>query len=230
MTEDPHTYAGLYALNALDGTMLTVFEGHLTSCEDCQREIAEFRATAGRLGALEIEQPPATLRASVLASISDVRQEAPSVVTPLRRRPRWFTPLAVAAALVLALGIMRTVGDRSSQITAASIVNASDTQEVPLSAPDGVRTVAYLSKSKNRIALSADGMQPAPAGKSYQLWLIGPKGPESAGLMEPTAGKHVAVLLSGTASGHQTVAITLEPKGGVVQPTGPVLVKGDYSL
>ncbi len=230
MNEDPHTYAGLYALDALDGAILTEFETHLALCDECQREVTEFRSTAGRLGSLEAVRPPAALRTSVLAAIGDVRQEAPSVVTPLRQRPRWFTPLAVAAALVFALGIMRTVSSQSSPTTAASVVNAADSQQVALSAPDGVRTVAYLSKSKNRIAVSADGMQPAPADKSYQLWLIGPNGPESAGLMEATAGKHLDVLLTGKASGHQTVAITLEPKGGGTQPTGPILVKGDYSL
>jgi anti-sigma-K factor RskA len=230
MTEDLHTYAGLYALDALDGPVLHEFEAHLANCADCRQEVDEFHSTAGRLASLEAAAPPPALRASVLTAIKDVRQEAPSTVTPLRRRPRWLAPLAVAAAIMLAFGIVRTAGGRSSQPTAASVVHAKDSRAIPLTGPDGVRTVAYFSPSLDRIAVSADGMDPAPDGKSYQLWLIGPGGPESAGLMEPTAGEHLDVLLAGKASGHQTVAITLEPRGGRPQPTGPILVKGDVTL
>jgi anti-sigma-K factor RskA len=226
MTEDLHTYAGLYALDAIDGEVLTEFEQHLSTCASCQQEVREFSSTASRLGSTIAVTPPPALRASVLSAIGNVRQEAPAIVTPIRRRPAWFAPFAVAAALVLAFGVLRTVNNRPATITAASVINARDARAITLTAPDGVQTKAYVSAKLDRVALTADGMTPAPAGKSYQLWLIGPNGAESAGIMDPPPGAPAAVLLKGKLSGHQKMSITLEPAGGLPQASGPTLVEG----
>jgi anti-sigma-K factor RskA len=229
MTEDLHTYAGLYALDAIDGEVLTEFEQHLSTCASCQQEVREFSSTASRLGSTIAVTPPPALRASVLSAIGNVRQEAPAIVTPIRRRPAWFAPFAVAAALVLAFGVLRTVNNRPATITAASVINARDARAITLTAPDGVQTKAYVSAKLDRVALTADGMTPAPAGKSYQLWLIGPNGAESAGIMEPPPGAPAAVLLKGKLSGHQKMSITLEPAGGLPQASGPTLVEGSLT-
>ena len=227
MTEDLHTYAGLYALDAIDGEVLTEFEQHLSTCTSCQQEVREFRATAGRLGSSMAVAPPPALRASVLTAIGNVRQDAPPIVTPIRRRPAWFAPFAVAAALVLAFGVLRTVTNRPDVITAQTVINARDARAITLTAPDGVQTKAYVSAKLDRVALTADGMTPAPAGKSYQLWLIGPNGAESAGIMDPPpGGAPAAVLLDGKLSGHQKMSITLEPAGGLPKASGPTLVEG----
>jgi anti-sigma-K factor RskA len=231
MTEDLHTYAGLYALDAIDGEVLTEFEQHLSTCASCQQEVREFSATAGRLGSSVAVAPPPALRDSVLSAIGNVRQEAPAIVTPIRRqRPAWFAPFAVAAALVLAFGVLRTVTNRPTAITAASVINARDARAITLTAPDGVQTKAYVSAKLDRVALTADGMTPAPPGKSYQLWLIGPKGAESAGIMDPPpGGAPAAVLLKGRLSGHQRMSITLEPAGGLPKASGPTLVEGSLT-
>jgi anti-sigma factor RsiW len=224
MTEDLHTYAGLYALDAIDGEVLTEFEDHLSICTSCQHEVREFRATAGRLGSSMAVAPPPALRDSVLAAIGNVRQEAPAIVTPIRRRPAWFAPFAVAAALVLAFGVLRTVTNRPTTITAESVINAPDARSFALTAPGGVTTMAFVSAKLNRVAVTADGMEPAPAGSNYELWLIGPNGKDSAGIMDPPpGGKHAAVLLNGKLDGHQKLAITLEP-------SGQVLVQGALAL
>jgi anti-sigma-K factor RskA len=230
MTEDLHTYAGLYALDAIDGEVLTEFEQHLSTCASCQQEVHEFRATAGRLGTSMAVAPPPALRDSVLAAIGNVRQEAPAIVKPIRRRPAWFAPFAVAAALVLAFGVLRTVNNRPDVITAQTVINARDARAITLTAPDGVQTKAYVSAKLDRVALTADGMTPAPAGKSYQLWLIGPNGADSAGIMDPPpGGVPAAVLLDGKLSGHQKMAITLEPAGGLPKASGPILVEGSLT-
>ena len=235
MTEDLHTYAGLYALDAIDSDVLTEFEQHLSSCPSCQQEVQEFRSTGGRLGASVAVAPPPALRAAVLGAIANVRQDAPTNVVPLRKRPSWLAPLAIAAALVLTFGVVRNITNRPATITAASVItadtviNADDARAIALTAPDGIQTKAFVSAKLNRVAITSDGMPPAAAGKSYQVWLIGPNGAESAGIMEPPAtGGHAAVLLSGTLAGHQRVSITLEPAGGVPKSTGPTLVEGTF--
>jgi anti-sigma-K factor RskA len=226
MTEDLHTYAGLYALDAIDGQVLTEFEQHLSTCTSCRQEVREFRATAGRLGSSMAVAPPPALRDSVLTAIGNVRQDAPPIFRPIRRRPAWFAPLAVAAALVLAFGVLRIVSNHPDVITAQTVINAGDARAIALNSPDGVQTKAYVSAKLDRVALTADGMTPAPAGKSYQLWLIGPNGAESAGIMDPPPGAPAAVLLKGKLSGHQKMSITLEPAGGLPKASGPTLVEG----
>jgi anti-sigma-K factor RskA len=217
MTDDLHTYAGLYALDAIDGEVLTEFEQHLSMCSSCQQEVREFRATASRLGSSMAVAPPPALRDSVLTAIGNIRQDAPPIVLPIRRRPAWFAPFAVAAALVLAFGVLRIVNNRPKTITAASVINAPDVRAISLTAPAGIKTTAYVSAKLNRVAFASDGMEPAGAGTSYELWLIGPDGKESAGIMDPPpGGKHAEVLLNGKLTGHQKMAVTLEPSGQVL--------------
>ncbi|MFI0407718.1 anti-sigma factor domain-containing protein [Actinomadura sp. 3N508] len=81
MREDVHALAGAYALDAIDDAEeRRLFESHLAGCETCAAELAEFRATATRLGLAVAEAPPPRLRGQVLADIRRVRQLPP--VTP----------------------------------------------------------------------------------------------------------------------------------------------------
>ncbi|HJZ13102.1 MAG TPA: anti-sigma factor, partial [Acidobacteriota bacterium] len=65
-------------------------------------------------------------------------------------------------------------------------------------------------------------------GKSYQLWAIGNQGPVSAGVFAPDiAGSAVITIfmVKETESVLQ-FAVTIEPKGGVPQPTGSMVLAG----
>ena len=64
MSEELHTLVGLYVVDALDDDEQARFEAHLAGCAACQQEVAEFRATTGRLSQLMAERPPETLRAA----------------------------------------------------------------------------------------------------------------------------------------------------------------------
>lgn len=74
-----HSLAAAYALHALPPDEEAEFEAHLDDCADCREEVASFEATAVRLAELADEAPPADVRANVMAMISDVRQDPPSV-------------------------------------------------------------------------------------------------------------------------------------------------------
>jgi anti-sigma-K factor RskA len=60
-------------------------------------------------------------------------------------------------------------------------------------------------------------MRSLPASETYQLWVIGPHGARSAGLLSRT-GQVGPVLASGVASGDR-IGITVEPAGGTASPT-----------
>ena len=68
-------------------------------------------------------------------------------------------------------------------------------------------------------ALVVRTLEPAPAGKDYEIWVLEDGVPQRAGLFERPG---VAVLTRPVASG-QTVAVTLEPDGGRDAPSGEPL-------
>ncbi|MEV8634493.1 anti-sigma factor [Streptosporangium sp. NPDC051023] len=77
MNEDLHTLSGAYALHALPEQDVLLFEEHMARCEACAVEVRGLSETAARLAMAAAEQPPAALRARVMARITEVRQEPP---------------------------------------------------------------------------------------------------------------------------------------------------------
>ena len=85
---DIHKLTGAYAMDALDDLERARFEQHLATCEDCRAEVAELRETAALLSETVAVPPPAALRESVLAGISQVRPLAPEVTASCLGR--WY--------------------------------------------------------------------------------------------------------------------------------------------
>ena len=74
----------------------------------------------------------------------------------------------------------------------------------------------------------ATGLPALPAGDIYQLWFVLPDAPVSAALVEPDAGGSATLILQvpGTVVLPATMAITIEPAGGVSSPTGDLYLLG----
>ena len=82
----------------------------------------------------------------------------------------------------------------------------------------GVATVV-LAAARHQLVVVTNGLPALPAGKVYQLWLIGKTKTVSAGLLPPaTSGRTPAVLASGVVKG-DTLGLTVEPAPGSTQPT-----------
>jgi anti-sigma-K factor RskA len=65
-------------------------------------------------------------------------------------------------------------------------------------------------------------MRSLPSTQTYQLWVIGPGGARSAGLLSGT-GQIGQVLAAGVEPGDR-IGITVEPAGGTSSPTtAPVI-------
>lgn len=231
---DIHKLTGAYALDAVDDLERARFEQHLDTCEDCRAEVAELRETAALLADTVAVEPPASLRTSVLAGISQVRPMPPEVREPgqvltldaPRRAPggrRWM-PFLVAAALALVVGIGAAVvqpwrSDETPRLTAAEqVLQATDAQEVFLDLGESGRATVTRSKSQDKAVITTDDMVNAPAGKDHELWFIMPGDRfVSAGLMPDLADQ--TVVLDGAAADALAVGITVEPDGGSEQPT-----------
>ena len=116
---------------------------------------------------------------------------------------------------------------------AADLLAADNTIVVPLAPmpgmPKGMGRVTY---NKDMGILMYDGnCGPAPADKSYQLWLVPMQGdPINAGVFNPKAGQtdHWMMQLPAGVT-PKAFAVTLEPAGGMPHPTGPKVLAGAVS-
>ena len=78
-----HGAVGSYVVNALDPDELDEFEAHLAVCPTCSREVQEFGETVAELSLLASVTPPAELRGSILAAVSQVRPLPPEPLAEL---------------------------------------------------------------------------------------------------------------------------------------------------
>jgi hypothetical protein len=114
-----------------------------------------------------------------------------------------------------------------------ALMEAKDTISVALAAQPGMPkgAVRVMYNAKMGMAMCDGWVDPAPANKSYQLWLVPKDGkPISAGVIEPSNGPinpWTMKLPPGVAA--KAFAITLEPEGGMPQPTGPMVLVGPVS-
>lgn len=243
---DVHKLTGAYAMDALDELERARFEQHLAQCDDCRAEVAELRETAALLSETVAVPPPASLRDSVLAGISQVRPLAPEVTTtpspeaaPVRSEQpagrRGWVPFLVAAALALFVGVGAMIvapwadDDEVPRLTAAEqVLQAPDAEEVFLDLGEAGRATVVRSKSQDKAVITTEDMVSAPEGKDYELWFMSPDEEFiAAGLMPDAADQ--TVVLDGSAAEAIAVGITVEPDGGSEQPTSDPIALFDLT-
>ncbi len=231
---DIHALSGAYAIDALDDAERRGFEQHLATCPACRAEVQSFRETTALMADLEAEEaPPASLRANVLAGISQVRPfppetpaDAPAAhVAPVVTLRRRLLPTLVAAAAVVLLALGTFAWHPWQQgggtTLADQIRQAPDAVSVTEPVPGGGKLTIIRSASLKRAVLIGSHVPAAKAGTTYQMWLQQPgQGMVSAGLMpdaeEPT-------VLTGDAATAKAAAVSVEPESGSANPTGPVI-------
>jgi anti-sigma-K factor RskA len=202
-----HDLTAAYALDALEPEEARGYEEHLAGCERCREELASLQGTAGALAyAAPPARPPEELRGRILAA---ARAERPNVV-PLRPRS-WTKPLAVVAAVAACAAVGLAVWNVSLHNRLDSAREAL--RGVPLTGATGSVVV-----SGGRGALVVSHLAPAPAGKTYQAWVIEDGRARSAGTFAG-GGRTIVFRLDRALPAGAVVAVTLEPSGGVDQPT-----------
>jgi anti-sigma factor RsiW len=202
MTNDQlHELTAAYALDALNADERREFETHLSDCERCRIELSELGETVGALAlAVGGPVPPEELRGRILVA---AREEQPNVVALRPRRTRLYAGAALAAAACAALAIGLWAG----------LSGGSEKSKLAL-------TVAPSGSAQ----LAVSGLDPAPAGKVYEAWVIAAGKPLPAGVFAG-GGKTVVVPLTRPVPKGATVAITLERAPGATTPTPPILLQ-----
>jgi anti-sigma-K factor RskA len=226
MTNDLHELAAGFALDALDEDEHHAFEEHLASCAVCEGELASLHDAAAALAHdVYAPAPPAELRDRVLRQ---VRRERTNVV---RLRPRWQWPVAGVAAVAAgaAIGFGIWAFSESSSLDRERAARRADAQALAIvAAPGSIRfplygaTGALVVARSGEAALVVSGLRPAPAGKTYEVWVVRGGPPQPAGIFAGGSGRLVVALKRAVPHGAR-VAVSIERAGGSEKLTGSML-------
>jgi anti-sigma-K factor RskA len=242
--------AVIEALGALDGEDRLSFETHLASgCEICRDAIFDSeKALADLALAAPLAAPPDSVRARLFERVrrdSVVRKERRSEPSRL-----WMALAAAATLAAVGLGLYaRTLQRRAETAETERVARealerdlgsltetleaftAPATRAVSLSGQGdalGAAAKAFLDPENRRLFLYVYNLPPPPPGRTYQLWLIVGGAAVSMGTfgVEPDGRGRLDTASVPQFEGEVTVAVTVEPSGGVPQPTGPMVLMG----
>lgn len=226
--EDVQELLGAYALDALEEDEAALVEDHLRDCPRCRAEVRDHRETAAMLAFGGGEAPPG-LWERIAANL----EEAPpriqlGRVIPLQQS-RWrragirmLTAAAVAIS-VLALGVALVSRDDGDGVGGeiARVRDDPGTVVVRL-AGAGRGATAEILLSEERGYVADHDLPRLGEGRTYQLWGQRDGTMISLGVLgrAPGQARFAAV------GDYENLAISVEPAGGVVQPTGEVVAAG----
>jgi anti-sigma-K factor RskA len=240
---DVDELAGALALGAVNADEAMAAREHLETCPEPHAELRSLLGADAVLAAgVEPIPPSAALRDRLMDSVARIPQGAPAsapiTLGPLvdeRRRgwldwlsPQVARPLAMAAVVaVIAVGawgfsLSSQLGerDRALQQLANTIAGGEVAFRVEGDAGRGYLVDTPGSGSSFVVA----DLDPLPADKLYELWLIGPDGtPVDVGTFRPGDDRVAVVAVERDLTGFETFAVTVEAKR-VDAPTSTDLV------
>ncbi len=232
-------YPATYALDALDGQELVPFTEHLRTCAICPGAVAEFRTTAAQLSfTAESMAPSPELRARILGAVAaevsaERRQRVPMAPTPLPLRRRTPQIYALAAVLLLALGLGQLAWNltlqRNLQQTRAELSQAQGelaSTRWQLAAAQSGQTITgemvYL-RDRQQAVLVVNGLPALQANQVYEVWLVN----EGSAPVPQTVFLTSTTAIQANLDQYQKIAITIEPgPRGSTAPTSPILAVG----
>jgi anti-sigma-K factor RskA len=183
-------------------------------------EVRAVRETMAIVSAASAAEPPAQLRAAILALAEPVNLAT-------RRQSSWrTTAIAAAAAAVVvgaaAFGVGVLFRPPAPTTVAEQVLAAPDVRTVSGQLGGGTATVMF-SRDRNAGVLVMNNVPPPSPGTVYQMWLIDAKGPTSAGTMDTAAVAPSTKATLDHLGASTTLAFTVEPGTGSPQPTGKIL-------
>ena len=114
--------------------------------------------------------------------------------------------------------------------SAMAVLAAADLTRVDLQGAPAAPQAAgrALWSRQSGMVFAATNLPPLPAKRIYQVWVVAGGAPVSAGLVAPDeTGRGIAIFRTPIdVTGPVTVAVTIEPEGGVPAPTGDFYLTG----
>jgi len=243
----------LLALGVLEGDEKQAIEVHVESCRECAQKLAEAR---GRMALLALSAPPHAPSPRVKERLLRQIHEPPPLQAPAREKSPsralpWWTAILVPATAALAvatfilwLGNSRLNRELQDLRVAAAhqadelkhtremidLMGAPDSVAVKLNpSPDMPAAQAHVMFNTRKGMLMYSGNLPAPPPKmTYQLWLVPASGnPVSEGVFSPKGNVEDLWMMPLPPNiVAKAFAVTIEPAGGMPQPTGPKVLIG----
>jgi anti-sigma-K factor RskA len=101
----------------------------------------------------------------------------------------------------------------------AVVLGSRDATMLTARVTSGGRATIVMSHQYRSLVFTASGLPALPSARSYQLWVMRPGGPRSAGLLRAGPdGRAGPMVISGLVRGDR-VGLTVEPAGGSARPT-----------
>jgi anti-sigma-K factor RskA len=118
----------------------------------------------------------------------------------------------------------------SGAASAVAVLTAPDVARVDLAGQAVAPTAAaraFWSRSRGMV-FTGTNLPQLPPGRTYQLWVVTPQAPISAGLLRPDSQGSVSGTFATPVDIPTPVAmaVTIEPEGGVPAPTGEKYLVG----
>jgi len=240
----------LYALGALDGEEKLTLEAHVRDCPACRQQLSASRQRTALLG---LSASPVAPRQQVKSALMDKVRAERRTAAPIPSKTgkkRWGLRFSLSFGLATAVLAFATFelakqdierGRQLKQLEAqlsqseaamqamGQVTGAPDSAQITLlqqpGGPPGQARVVY--NARMGMGVYSGLLAPAPAGKGYQLWLVPASGsPVSAGMVEANQQNGAVVLHFTPGMVAKAFAVTLEPQGGMPQPTGPKVLVG----
>ena len=206
----------------------------MLSCADCAREVRELSEVIAALAYAAPPRGPAPALAAWLAAASVIAAVALGAYAGALRGRIGSLEQQIRDVSARADASERHMAElRSSATEVRSVVvvlAASDLVRVDLAGqPVAPRASARAFWSRSRgLVFTANNLLAAPAGRTYQLWIVTAEMPVGAGLLKPGGDGAVHAVFSTRADLTKPVALalTIEPEGGVPAPTGDKYLVG----
>jgi hypothetical protein len=147
-----------------------------------------------------------------------------------RDRVALATDLAAARAELTRTQAQLTSGqvERAALLRHLSVLGASRLQQVQLAAlppAPSANARMFVDPGSGEAIFSASGLPALPNNRTYQLWFITAGKPVSAGIFDVGSQGTGRVLVQAAPPTGVIWAVTVEPAGGVPQPTGEMVLK-----
>lgn len=248
----------LYAAGALPREESETLDRHLAECPACREELRVLGDAVAQIAmAIDPTSPPARLRERLAASLEDERirrttRDSRPVSVSQRRRIWFWAPAFTAAILAVAVAILwmrnreavQVNGELAAELETSQaatqearnlvrMLSASDTQRITLVAagtkPQPEAKAVYSLRQRSLVLL-ASNLNPLPAHRVYELWLLPANGaqPIPAGTFKPDAHGSAA-LVSSQFTGAvpaKGFAVTVESEPGSATPSLPIVLSG----
>ncbi|HTX29477.1 MAG TPA: anti-sigma factor [Streptosporangiaceae bacterium] len=101
----------------------------------------------------------------------------------------------------------------------AAIMAAPHVRVLSQRSASGGAAVVLLASVRHQLIVATSGLPRLPAGKVYQLWLIGPVKVVSAGLLPAQVSGQTAPVVASDVTHGDRLGLTVEPAPGTRQPT-----------